>query len=105
MFLLLYDLRIALKSLHHLPHNAFVCLAGMVLSPGPVTKSERVAGVEELVDITNFQLRAKDGEANAWMKQRSIQCVGEYEPGTHNTGSAGTPHYSSMLLTGVSFVV
>ena len=58
----------AIPSLHHLPHNAFVCLAGMVLSPGPVTKSERVAGVDELVDITNFQLRAKDGIVNveAW---------------------------------------
>ena len=55
-----------LSSLRHVPHNTFVCLAGMVLSPGPKTKHETVDG--ESLPITNFQVRAKDGIVNveAW---------------------------------------
>ena len=56
-----------LLSLRHLPHNTFVCLAGMVLSPGPVKKFEKVDG-EEATAITNFQIRAQDGivQVEAW---------------------------------------
>ena len=56
-----------LSSLKHLPNHTFVCLAGMVLSPGPVEKHE-VVGSEGEVAITNFNLRAQDGivKVEAW---------------------------------------
>ena len=42
-----------LPSLQHLPTNTFVCVAGMVLSPGPQQKHENVEGAG-LVAIANF---------------------------------------------------
>ena len=59
-----------LSSLQYLPSHTFVCLAGMVLSPGPVQKRENIEGhgSQESVPITNFDLRAKDGivKVEAW---------------------------------------
>jgi hypothetical protein len=55
-----------LPSLQFLPHNSFVCIAGMVLSPGPVVTPQNIDGQD--VNVTNFHIRAKDGivKVEAW---------------------------------------
>ena len=55
-----------IPSLQFLPHNTFVCIAGMVLSPGPVQTRQSVDGQD--VPVTNFHIRAKDGmvKVEAW---------------------------------------
>ena len=44
-----------LPSLQYVPHNTFVCVAGLVLSPGPVTSPHSIDGTE--CNVTNFFIR------------------------------------------------